>query len=431
VGYARAATFHGESGDSAGFESAAIRGSDAWGKKGVLVGQMRALPATMYSGELFSTSTPVIIPNSEDYLPALWCFCISTEFVAEMRKINPGLVVANGYVGKIPFDIARWRLVADEQHPKGIPYPETDDPTQWLFDGHPGGSTKPLHVAVGRLVGYRWPRQGGSAFQDCSSLPPDELVGHADLDGIVCLSPLVGKPSAAERLRALLFDAYRTEWSAAKLAELLGDSGTLDDWLRDKFFEEHCALFHNRPFVWHIWDGRKDGFHALVNYHKLAGPNGEGRKTLEKLIYTPLGDWISRQRAEVASGADGAEARLSSALHLQSELEKILEGESPFDIFVRWKPIHEQAIGWEPDVNDGVRLNMRPWLMAKPSHPTRREACILRITPIKLPLGKDRGKEPLHDKTDFPWFATSQDRTNDEHFTLEQKRAARERKKKA
>jgi hypothetical protein len=55
----------------------------------------------------------------------------------------------------------------------------------------------------------------------------------------------------------------------------------------------------------------------------------------------------------------------------------------------------------------------------------------LRATPLKLPLGKDRGKEQLRDKEDFPWFAASQDRTNDEHFTLEQKRAARERKKKA
>ena len=46
----------------------------------------------------------------------------------------------------------------------------------------------------------------------------------------------------------------------------------LDDWLRNDFFEEHCKLFQQRPFIWHIWDGRKrDGFHALVNYHKLAG----------------------------------------------------------------------------------------------------------------------------------------------------------------
>jgi hypothetical protein len=172
-----------------------------------------------------------------------------------------------------------------------------------------------------------------------------------------------------------------------------------------------------------------------VNYHKLAGANGEARKTLEKTIYTSLGDWISRQQAEVDSGVDGAEGRLAAAKHLKSELVSILNGEPPYDIFIRWKPLQQQPMGWEPDLNDGVRLNMRPWLNAKPyqepNQKLKQGACILRATPIKLPLGKDRGKEPLRDKDEFPWYATSQDRTNDEHFTLEQKRTARERKKKA
>jgi hypothetical protein len=47
---------------------------------------------------------------------------------------------------------------------------------------------------------------------------------------------------------------------------------------------------------------------------------------------------------------------------LKKRLELILEGESPYDIFVRWKPIEKQPIGWEPDLNDGVRLNIRPFM---------------------------------------------------------------------
>ena len=39
-----------------------------------------------------------------------------------------------------------------------------------------------------------------------------------------------------------------------------------------------------------------------VNYHRLAAPNGEGRRTLEKLIYSYLGDWIDRQRADQKAG---------------------------------------------------------------------------------------------------------------------------------
>ena len=122
--------------------------------------------------------------------------------------------------------------------------------------------------------------------------------------------------------------AFGESWSPAKVKELLEQAGSkkknLADWLRDEFFKQHCALFGNRPFVWHIWDGQRDGFSALVNYHRLD------RKTLEKLTYTYLGqDWVERQRAEVRDEVAGAEARLAAALALQRKLEAILEGEAP------------------------------------------------------------------------------------------------------
>ena len=64
----------------------------------------------------------------------------------------------------------------------------------------------------------------------------------------------------------------------------------LDDWLRNVFFGEHIKMFDDRPFVWHIWDGRsRDGFHALVNYQKLAEGEGKGCKLLENLTYSYLG----------------------------------------------------------------------------------------------------------------------------------------------
>src|SRR5262249_12066443 len=134
---------------------------------------------------------------------------------------------------------------------------------QWLFEGRPGRSTAPLQVAVARLLGYRWPEQSES----------DNLDGYADVDGIVCLPSVAGEASAADRLQQLLAAAYGSAWSAAKSTELLTVSGSkkknLGDWLRDEFFKQHCALFGNRPFVWHISDGLRDGFGALVKYHKL------------------------------------------------------------------------------------------------------------------------------------------------------------------
>ena len=183
-------------------------------------------------------------------------------------------------------------------------------------------------------------------------------------------------------------------------------------------------------------DGRKrDGFHALVNYHKLAG--AKGRKRLESLTHSYLGDWIIRQRDGVKRGDEGAEERLAAALALKERLEAIIEGEPPFDLFIRWKPLSQQHIGWEPDINDGVRLNIRPFLASDLPN-GKKGAGILRSRP-NVKWDKDRGKEPVRDKKDFPWFwgwdESTEDfsgtkefdgnRWNDCHYTGEAKRKAR------
>ena len=101
-------------------------------------------------------------------------------------------------------------------------------------------------------------------------------------------------------------------------------------------------------------------------------------------------------------GEGGAEDRLAAAIELQKRLEAILAGEPPFDIFVRWKPLAEQPIGWDPDINDGVRLNIRPFL-ASDLPGGRTGAGVLRWKP-NIKWAKDRGKEPERAKAEFPWF---------------------------
>ena len=238
----------------------------------------------------------------------------------------------------------------------------------------------------------------------------------ADQNRIICLSSTAGEEPAGMRLRALLRCALGPD---CDLSQLLADtkSSNLELWLRDEFFDEHCRIFHDRPFVWHVWDGLRDGFHVLVNYHELD------RKNLEKLIYSYLGDWLTRQRQDVASGVEGADTRLAAAEHLQAELKKILEGEAPYDVFVRWKPLSKQPIGWEPDLNDGVRMNIRPWITAAKLYKATKPG-ILRINP-NIKYTKDRGKEPDRDPKEFPWFKGSTDRINDRHLSLEEKRRAR------
>lgn len=429
-----------------------IRGNDAWGHLGVVVRQMSTLPTTIYTGEIFDTNCAVIVPRDQKNLSAIWAYCSSEEFRRDIRKIDQKLNVTNATLVKVPFDLTHWQKVAAEKYPNGLPKPHSDDSTQWLFNGHPKGSQAPLQVAVARLTGYLWPRQTGSSFPDSPALGPDGLEQHADREGIVALNPVKGERPAAARLLALLADAFGADWSAAKLDGLLAQvdfaGKTLDDWLRDGFFAQHCALFHQRPFVWQVWDGRRDGFHALVNCHRLVASNGEGRRTLEKLLYSYLGDWIDRQRADQTAGIDGADARVAAAEHLKTELTRILSGEPPYDLFVRWKPLAEQPIGWEPDIENGVRINIRPFVTAKPLGARAKGACILRTTP-KIKWEKDRGKEPQRSCEDFPWLwgwdpdnkdhekdfggrGKEQDgnRWNDLHYSREFKEAARARSKK-
>ncbi|MDC0267763.1 BREX-1 system adenine-specific DNA-methyltransferase PglX [bacterium] len=411
-------------------------GNTVQGRPGVAISPMGPLPAALYLGERFESSIAPLVPKKIAHLTAMWAFAESDIYKKAVRAIDQKLCVTTDTLAKVPFDLAHWQKVAAEKYPHGLPKPFSSDPTQWLFNGHPAGADQPLHVAVARLLDYQWPRQTGSSFPDCPALVPDGLTQLADDDGIVCLPPLNREQPAANRLRELLVKALGKLDERALIASA-GPKGskstTLEDWLRDEFFEQHCALFHKRPFIWHIWDGHKDGFAALVNYHQLDHAN------LQKLTYSYLGDWINQQEADAKVEKPGADARLGAAQVLQAELAKILEGEAPYDIFVRWKPLFKQAIGWHPDLNDGVRMNIRPFIVAKDVG--KKGAGLFRTKPgTSLKWTKDRGKEPQRDKTEYPWFWCEEEpdtdptpgktftghRWNNVHLTLEMKRGAKE-----
>jgi len=408
--------------------SSRIQGQLAWGKKGIAISMMRELACTLYYGNFFDISCSPIIPRDEMDVPAIWCFCSSPEYNEAVRKIDQKLNVTNATLVKVPFDLERWTQVAQEKYPNGLPKPYSDDPTQWLFHGHPAPAEAPLQVAVARLLGYQWPAESDKdmALSDQARAwlaQCESLASFVDDDGIVCLSPVRGEKAADERLEALLMAAFGEQWNASLRNKLLTEvqcSGkTLGFWLREKFFEQHCKLFQNRPFIWHIWDGLPDGFNALLNYHQLD------RQNLERLIYTYLGDWIRTQDHGVKEGIDGAVLRLQAAQILKTRLETILEGEAPYDIFVRWKSLAEQPIGWNPDINDGLRMNIRPFMSVPDVG--KKEAGILRSKP-NIKWTKDRG----NDVASAPWYTlglqygeSAGSRINDHHLKLAEKKDSR------
>ncbi|MEL4381910.1 Eco57I restriction-modification methylase domain-containing protein [Shewanella algae] len=431
-------------------DKARIQGNAGWGKPGIAVSMMGRLPATLHTGHLFDISCSPIIAEDSQHLSALWSYVSSEQYQEDVREIDQALKVTNATLVKVPFDLNLWKKVAEEAYPNGLPKPYSNDPTQWIFHGHPCGSViwdedkkwtaiaekrtddTVLQVAVARLLGYRWPAELDEKMELADEMLTwlskcDDLLKLQDDDGIVCLPAIRGEKAAASRLEAMLQAAYEEDWSAKVLTNLLASVGSksLETWLRDKFFEQHCKLFQHRPFIWQIWDGLNDGFSVLVNYHKLD------YKGLERLIYTYLGEWIRTQEHGVKEGIDGADSRLMAAKNLKDTLEGILKGEaisgkSGLDIFVRWKPLHEQPIGWHPDLNDGVRLNIRPFIQAPDIG--KKGAGILRAKP-NINWNKDRGT----DVASAPWYHLGPEygekegaRINDHHLSLAEKQAARD-----
>ena len=387
-------------------------------RKSVAITQMGGLYSAILHGETFDSNISPIIITNDEITTALLSFLRSDEYKEKVRLLEPGRKINNTTFLKVAFDEGRWKKQALLDLPDGFPEPYSQDPTQWLFHGHPADSAKgtAVHVVLARVLGYRWPAEMDEEMtlsdRACSWIAnASELPVGVD-DGLVGVPAIAGRRALADRLREHLAAAFGARWSDSLERRLVAEADTVLDrkrasdvslgsWLRDRAFRQHCSLFGRRPFVWQISDGLKDGFAVFVHYHRFD------QATLRKLTYTLLGDWLARAKAENNA------LRYEKGRELQRKLERILEGEEPYDIFVRWKSLAQQPLRWDPDLNDGVRQNIRPFIMAG----------VLAHDLSKILKDKDRGK----DMVSAPWYDVfSGERRNDHHTTLTEKHAARD-----
>jgi len=255
------------------------QGRKALGRPGIVVHRMGQLLAYHFGRERFHQNVATVVPHNDSDLPSIWCFCSSADFQESVRRIDQKLNVTNATLGKVPFDIDHWRKTAMKDYPRGLPQPYSNNPTQWIFHGHPCGSvvwndeskwtaegpprvdSTVLQVAVARLLGYRWPAESDTKMELASEQRKwvtscNNLNSHTADDGIVCVESLLQTDKAVDRLQNLLAEAFGRDWSALKLRQLLATcrvaNESLEDWLRNGFFAQHCNLFHQRPFVWQV-----------------------------------------------------------------------------------------------------------------------------------------------------------------------------------
>jgi hypothetical protein len=169
---------------------------------------MRHLPVAVFEGSFFDNNCSALIPHDPAHLPAIWAFCASPDYAAAIRRIDQALKVTNATLVKVPFDLAHWQEVASETYPNGLPEPYSDNPTQWLFHGHPAKAKKgtALHVALARVCGYRWPAEIDKDLH--LSAEAREWIAKAaalpkgDNDGLLCIPVVAGEKDLSHRLRA-------------------------------------------------------------------------------------------------------------------------------------------------------------------------------------------------------------------------------------
>jgi hypothetical protein len=250
-------------------------------------------------------------------------------------------------------------------------------------------------VMILRLLGHRWPRQIESGE------PP---APWQDRDGIIPITEGTGEPPLLTRVRERLAEDFGPDLVnavEAEFGEIMGKP--LSEWLASGFFRRHTAQFRKRPIAWQIESAPEDNggrrrqgrrrrapvFSCLVYYHRLDAD------LLPKLRSQYVGPLRARLQTELAGlekmkdrTADQEERRLELEDSLQelkafdARLEQVvasgfacsaldsIAAQEPLDKWTSWDgrspaPASREAFlaqerRYDPDLNDGVRVNIAP-----------------------------------------------------------------------
>lgn len=257
------------------------------------------------------------------------------------------------------------------------------------------GVNDSLRTKIEAVVGPRppeivWPQMEGRDHDQKRREHVDRLlcylvkrVVEADPDHIVCLQRVAHEPPLIERLRIELAACFPGQDPNALETEVVNElkkktkgyrrAESLAEWLHDAFFEIHNALYLQRPLLWHLASNQvrtEPGFACLVHAHHFTA---EG---LAKLRSVYVRDRITTLRREAAqAGQDNKEAERLELLALAEEVEeydaklKLLQegahtgsegGDRDYRILTPWKSPAERPKGWNPDLDDGIKVNLAP-----------------------------------------------------------------------
>ena len=227
-----------------------------------------------------------------------------------------------------------------------------------------------------RMLGHRWPEQDQ---HEADSGRPMIDAKYIDEDGIIPMSSGTAEESLMERIRRFLDEQVGHERST----ELERDAGaalhwkksrkigkqmhsTLERWLRKGFFGFQVSALKKRPIAW-LLSSELGTFQVIVYYQKFTAD----RLRLLRARYVEQAKEALRHRLAEARELGENRKALAAIEALESEIADVDEFDQRLGllldgatrearIWCPWKSAEEQPVGWEPDINDGVRVNIAP-----------------------------------------------------------------------
>ena len=279
--------------------------------------------------------------------------------------------------------------IAEEQRIQHL-YTKLNDETYRLY-----GISDATRGAIEETLGDRplevlWPQMEGKTPEQKRMEHVFRLLSHvvkrvveADEDGIVPIMRVAGETSLADRVHRELEALFPTLDVGHVEAEIANElkknvkgyrrTSGIAEWLEDCFFPFHCSMYKKRPIIWHIASGQGTSpcaFGALVHYHRFD------KNRMAQLRSQYLRDAMETFRREAAladkdrrtSARQDWQARLEEAQELDRRLQRVQEGyhdgrdggDTDYRILTPWKAPDERPNGWEPDLDDGVKVNIEP-----------------------------------------------------------------------
>jgi len=231
-----------------------------------------------------------------------------------------------------------------------------------------------------------WPRMEGKTPDQKRQEHVWRLLSYAvkrvvesDEDGVVPFLHVSGGASVLDRMHAELGKLFPARDVNEVEVEIVNElkrkvkgyarTESVREWLEDAYFEYHASMYRNRPIFWHISSKQGKGpaaFAALAHYQRFD------KDRIAKLRGVYLREAIAtfRRESAIASQAGRADDRLewqskveeAEALdrRLQQVQEGFHQGAEDFRILTPWKIEGQRPKGWDPDINDGVKVNIEP-----------------------------------------------------------------------